>query len=60
MIKYRNESKEFAWINDFIKTHYDDAETPLIKTMRLVRNSMGQIIKLEKEIKDLKEKNNHL
>ena len=38
----------------------EDAETPMIKTMRLVRNSMGQIKNLEKDIKDLKEKNNLL
>lgn len=54
MIKYCNQTKEFAWINDYIKTHYNDARTPMIKTMKILRNSMGQIIKLEKESKNYK------
>ncbi len=56
MIKYRNTSKDFAWINDFIKNHFDDAETPLIKTMRLLRNNMAIIKQLEKKIKELEKK----
>ncbi len=55
MIKYRNTSKDFAWINDFIKNHYDDAETPLIKTMRLLRNNMKETKQLQAEIKQLKQ-----
>ena len=43
----RNRSKDVAWINDFIKTHRDDADTPMLKVMQLLRNSMDQIKELE-------------
>ncbi len=48
----RNRSKDFRWINDFIKTHRDDADTPMLKVMQLLRNSMDQIKELEAEIKN--------
>ncbi len=50
----RNRSKDITWINDFIKTHRDDADTPMLKVMQLLRNSMDQIKELEAEIKKLK------
>lgn len=56
MIKNRNKSSDFFWINTFIKTHFDDADTPLLKTMQLLRNCMAQVKKLEEEIKKLNKK----
>ncbi len=56
MIKYRNESKEFVWINDFIRNHFEDADTPMLKLMRLVRNNIHTIKQLEDKIIDLEAK----
>lgn len=53
MIKYRNKKSDFAWIRDFIRNHFEDADTPMIKLMQLVRNNMETIKNLEAKINDL-------